>query len=174
MVLERYGFQSGDIILPGIEMPARLASNQYFRNYGIVPDLREKTIQITQELEIGVDDYYLAKEGYNGVAAQHMGFNKNGDIGSAIFVKEGLERDMIAFNNGHESVHTIRYLGLENQFLEFLRSEGFALNPFETFCDEEQIAHVGGLLSWHKKLVLWFYSHPDIDPVKKALMDSRI
>jgi len=143
-------------------------------NYGLVPDLREKTIQITQEMNIEVDVSYLIKEGYNGVSAHHFGFNKHGDIGSAIFVKDGLERHIIDFNFGHESIHAIRYLGLESQFLEFLRKKGFALNPFETFRDEEQIAHVGGLISLHNRLVIWFYSHPDFDSVKKALMDSRI
>jgi len=27
MVLEKFGFQTGDIVLPGIEMPVRLGSN---------------------------------------------------------------------------------------------------------------------------------------------------
>lgn len=173
MILERFSYQTGEIIFPGIEMPARLSKGHYFRNYGIVPDLRQKSIQITQEIGIGINQDDLLEERYHNVAAQHIGFNKEGEIGSAICVREGLEKDLTAFNFGHESVHAIIYLGLQNQFVEFLRKEGFGLNPFETFSNEEDIANVGGLLSWHKRLVLWFYSHPSVDPIKKVLTDSR-
>ncbi|MDP3882365.1 MAG: hypothetical protein Q8Q31_05805 [Nanoarchaeota archaeon] len=173
MTLERYGFQSGDIILPGIEMPVRLGKGFYFRNYGIVPDLRGKTLQIAQELNMAPPTIDLRQEAYYGASARHLGIIKRGDRGSAVFVKEGLDMGTVIFDYGHESVHAVRNLGLEDQFAGFLRKEGFTLNPFETYSSEEQIAHVGGVLSLHKAGMLWFFSHPEVDPIREDLMASR-
>lgn len=172
MTLEKYGFQSGWITLPGIEMRTRLESGFYFKNYGVVPNLREKTIQIAQELNIGCDINLLREDSYE-TSAKHISLSKSGDIGSAIFFKDGLDVGTNTFNYGHESVHALINLGLNDRFVEFLREEGFMLNPFETYSNEEQIAHVGGVLSLHKAGILWLFSHPEVNQMKYALMASR-
>ena len=170
MTLERFGFQTGEVILPGIEMPATLPPGFYFKNYGTVLDLREKTLEIAQELGVGFD----CPNNFTERSGTHLGITKRYDIGSAILIKQGHDKPTEIFNYGHESVHAIRNLRLESQFVAFLKREGFRFNPFETYCDEEKIAHVGGLLGLYKSGVLWMFSHPEVDMIKYDLMSSRI
>jgi hypothetical protein len=77
------------------------------------------------------------------------------------------------FALGHESTHTLIFFGKQKEFTDYVKSQGFKLDPFKVFDHEEHIAHIGGLVSLHRRGKDDYYRMPVPDFVVEAFLDSR-
>jgi len=143
----KFGFQTGKVILPGIDLEVTLPSNRFFRNDGIVDNLREHTDKIYRDMGISLDHAHNLDSGY--AASNHL-LDNSGNIASVIYIQDFSKYDNL-FNYGHESTHAAHILGLEKQFCGMLKHEGFSLDPFIRFKDREVIADIGGVIALYKK-----------------------
>jgi len=77
------------------------------------------------------------------------------------------------FTIGHESTHAITYLNQGQRLVEELRVEGFNLNPYQKYTDEEDICHIGGLFALYRFGLLDSIDHSskDDDPIISLLED---
>ena len=140
------GFQTGKVVLPGLELEVELGPNQFFRNDGVVDNLAEHDRQIVRELGLITfleKDSIYASSNFKGT---HWPIAIGLAKGSLIYVTDVGEA--IPFCFGHESTHAICHLNLKDPFLKLLSSEGFSLNPFEKYSDPEDIADIGGCLAF--------------------------
>ncbi|MDD3175556.1 MAG: hypothetical protein PHU51_03695 [Candidatus Nanoarchaeia archaeon] len=147
--LEKYynlGFKTGDLILPGLNMEVNLPSNRFFKNLGEVSEINVSSITLLKPLNC---QYSLTED--KGLNGKHLG------IGDYINQKEVLKASLIMylssnptltkFLQAHESMHAIRFLGLEEPFMRFAYMQNFHLNPFEKYSSEEDIANYAGLMA---------------------------
>ena len=148
MSLEKFGYLSNKVFFPGINMLVKLDDNQFFRFDGFVDNLEEHTFKIFFELGLK-----YSPNNYEDSVARHVGLNLKSNSSrvktSNIFL---LNKGSVAnyFNLGHEAVHSLIHLNKEQYFLDELHKNGFQINPFEKYSDEEKIADIGGLLTLHK------------------------
>ncbi len=172
MVFGDYGFETGKVLLPGLNLIVKLNRNRYFRNDGIVENMDEHLDDVKRELGISNFDYT------RGVPSmgRHIKLSYGSDKISIIFIKDQ-SSETNRFNYGHESTHAIIYLGLEDYFMDMLRKEGFTLNPFKRYNNEDDIANVGGLVSVYKtdqfNLNYKLVNHPELSPILEELMKSK-
>jgi len=147
--LEKYynlGFKTGDLILPGLNMGVNLPSNRFFKNLGEVKKINISSITLLKPLNC---EYTLTED--KGLNGKHLG------IADYINQKEVLKASLIMylssnptrtkFLQAHESMHAIRFLGLEEPFMRFAYVQNFHLNPFEKYSSEEDMANYAGLMA---------------------------
>lgn len=138
------GYQTGEIILPGLDLTIQLNQNQYFRNDGIVSDLTAHTEKVFQQL-----GRLSHQEDYGSAYGITVRSKIKEEKFSTIFI-----RDVDPITNllvlSHEATHALIYLGFGHHLVQALRAERFSLNPFERYDNEEHIADIGGLLALHK------------------------
>jgi hypothetical protein len=145
MDFSRYGFKTGKVILPGINLEVTLPKNNYFRNDGIVANIEEHTDKIFRE--IYPDFKYDRPPAL--AAGKCLSWREEEYKLSVIYLLDN-KPETIMFNYGHESVHAIQNLGIEDQFVEMLKQEGFTLNPFTYYSNRELQAHVGGIMAFYR------------------------
>jgi hypothetical protein len=144
MIFEKYGFNT-EAVLPGLNLSVKLGKNKYLRNDGLVNDIDEHTDLIKKELKVDFE-YEKGTSDYGGLVALKEGKEK----AAIIFFSDPNPKTQ-NFYSGHESGHAIIYLGLEKLLIAQLRQEGFTLDPFKKYNDEELIAHTIGLFSLYLK-----------------------
>lgn len=179
MDLKKLGFKTGKIVFPGLGLETRLEPGQYFRNDGVVESLKRHYDKLSRTFNFPAiegscalpDDFsdmagftyrlYLDKEqtDANGkavlLAVQDRGYLEN------------------IFSLGHESVHALIRLGKEKEFTRYVNFYGFNLDPFKVFDHDEHVAHIGGLVSMHRRGRDYYYRMPVPDFVVEAFLDSR-
>ena len=107
MVFEDYGFKTGRIVFPGLDLVVRFNEDRYFRNDGIVADMNQHTDEVLGEFWASNHDYQRGVPAYG----RHIPFNSNSDKASLIFIRDW-NPETNRFSYGHESTHAIIYLGL--------------------------------------------------------------
>ncbi|MDO8511281.1 MAG: hypothetical protein Q7S55_03885 [Nanoarchaeota archaeon] len=139
------GYQTGEITLPGLDLTIQLNSNQYFRNDGIVSDLTTHTEKVFQQLSFPHKNEQYGPRVYGICARGKLEKEKF----STIFI-----RDVDIITNllvlGHEATHALIHLGLGHRLVQALRAERFLLDPFMKYDNEEDVAHIGGILALYK------------------------
>ena len=151
-----WGYQTGEVILPGLDRTIQLSSGHYFRNDGAVNDLEKHTEEVHKQFGFSYNPV-RPLDAYGRTVA--ITRNKKEKI-STLFVKD-INDKINLFNLGHEATHVLLFFGMGNKLREALLEEKFLFNPF-AYDDEEKIAHVGGMLGLYKKYgSLDFYSETD-------------
>ncbi len=141
-----HGFETGKIIMPGLEIEVELKPNQYFRNDGVVGDLVIYTARVVKELNaVNPPPQWKLKKG-EGI---NISRTNSSDQLSVIAVKKK-NPVYCLFNQGHESTHALRYFGLEHHLHEALEEKGFKPDFCKEYKDEEAIANIGGILALYK------------------------
>ena len=171
MVFERWGFKTGKVILPGLELIVQLHQNKYFRNDGVVMDMDKHTDDALRELGASSHDYKRGTDAFG----RHIALSSVGNRASLIFIQDSQNPEVNIFSYGHESTHAVIHLGLESYFLKKIRRMGFTLDPFKRYHDEESIAHVGGLVSVYQinPNIVSLVDHPELNPMLKDLIESK-
>lgn len=134
----------------------------------MVADLNQHTDEFLREYNPSHKSFQSEIESYG----RHIGLTRGDSKGSLVFFKAG-DPLFNRFNYGHEATHAVIHLGLEGFFMDMLKEEGFALDPFSRYDDEEQIAHVGGLVSLYKGNFHNKVNHPELSPLLEELMGSK-
>jgi hypothetical protein len=172
MVFEGYGFETGRVLLPGLDLVVRLNEDKYFRNDGAVADVERHANGVWEEL--GISGHYCTSEVRH--FGKHFPCTSGNDKASLIFIEDG---DPITnrFYYGHESTHAVIHLGLESCFMIMLEKIGFALDPFKKYDNEESIADVGGIVSVYKtnqhKGLATHPTRPELSQIYEELMKSK-
>jgi hypothetical protein len=170
---ERRGFETGEVVMPGLEITVELGSGTYFRDDGVVRDLYEHHDRLTTEFNCFELSNAPSQTTHKGWC---IGLTDSSSLekASVIFVEDSGPVGNI-FIKGHESTHALIFLGHSYALVDELESEGFSLNPFERYSNEEWIAHIGGILAWHKAGLL---GPTDLDkvysPFIKDLFESKV
>jgi hypothetical protein len=140
-ILEKNGYKTGLIHFPGIEMLLELPKNRYFRNDGIVPDLQSHANKFT-------GGKYVASSSEKEINAKGLCITYDildYKFSTIFIVDSGRYQNMCIY--GHESVHAIEKLNLEDQFSAKLGREGLVIKPFAEYKDVETIANLGLILA---------------------------
>jgi len=154
--LEKSGYKNGLTHFPGIDMLLNVPKNRYFRNDGMVPNIEEHAKLFM------VGDYSMSKpETPSGLC---ISYTLDKYKVSTIFVNN-LGKYSSLLLQGHESVHAIRDLGIEDQFLEKLNREGLYLRSFSEYKDEEVIASLGSLIADYNIKKFLFQNNPVLKPL---------
>ncbi len=161
------GYRTGEIYLPGLDIIIPLNPNQYFRNDGIVSDIEAHTEKVFSQFGISYNRNNGSEQDYG----RHVGVGNQTVKSSTIFVRDTDDLTNL-FNFGHEATHALIHFGWEQYFLDALYAERFLLNPFEKYDDEEQIAHIGGLLGLHKAKKLHFVNDCKLGSLADDLCNS--
>ena len=169
MDFREYGFQTGKVLLPGLDLEVKLGPNQFFRNDGFVEDIVEHTNEIYREFKCP-----------NDAPEKPSLFGRCLSISNprykfAIVFAKSRDEPNDQFVWAHESTHAAMRLGFKKEFLTLLKVRGFNLNPFKKYCDEEAIANVGGLLGLYVAFPLVQYSFLDESLISlwKDMRESR-
>ncbi|MFH1589540.1 MAG: hypothetical protein ABIB43_03165 [archaeon] len=173
MNFKKLGYSTGKVLFPGIDIVVNLGSNQYFRNDGVVEDFDLQIDKIYSEGGLSS----LRKESYNSCASLHVwntvSYNRKFTELSNVFWKKSSAK-ITTFVSGHESTHAVIRFKKEEYLLNELKKYGFALNPFESYTDVEDIADVGGFLGLYKKgFSLSDVSDSDTEGIRKDLLKSQ-
>jgi len=170
MDFEKHGFKTGKVVLPGIDLQVTLPKNHYFRNDKIVENIESHTTKILEDMNISskFDKDYGLRFG------RCLTITEYDAIASTVCILNVSPAANLC-NYGHESTHAIMHLGLENQFVDMLRYEGFSLNPFNRYDDEESIANVGGLIALYRNYIINFEITTDtvLAPIYRELFASK-
>lgn len=143
--LIKLGYQTGEIILPGLELRINLPPNRYFKNGGLVTDLVEDVFEESQSVDLYKFTILDKKSGRLGT---HLNiFDEKTDLKASYIAMIDYAEDLSKFILAHESTHAIVHLNLEKDFLNYLHEKGFKVNPFKDFQDEEEIALIGSLVA---------------------------
>jgi hypothetical protein len=140
------GFNAEKTFFPGLDIVADLPANCYFRNDGIVKDLKEHKIKLQQEMSkiLQPNDIYYDSE----AAGLHIGIYRDYAKASLMFIKDMNNAYINTLCLGHESTHAVIHFGLEEYLMKALRESGFQIDPFKEYgADEERIADTGGWLA---------------------------
>ncbi|MGV8087417.1 MAG: hypothetical protein ACP5N1_07330 [Candidatus Woesearchaeota archaeon] len=180
MVFTQYGFKTGNVILPGIELDVDFSPNRFFRNDGIVSNLKEHTDKVFRDIGHSLD-YTHNFDSLHGICntvdyTYYEYTALNPYLACCIYILD-VTPVINLFTLGHESTHAVINLGVKNQFLYMLKDEGFSLDPFTKFTNNEAIAHVGGVLALYKHYKKWDFfeiTDPLVNRVRKELFDSKI
>jgi hypothetical protein len=186
MDLRKLGFKTGKVVLPGLGLETRLEPGQYFRNDGVVKDLRRYWDTLSKQFNF--PDGASWSSGYTlsdaaGVTLEcDLDKDTSNAQGQAIIVavqdKGYLEN---IFSLGHELLHAYMRLAEKNkkqkehqkEFTAYINFLGFNIDPFKVFDDEEHVAHISGLVSMHRRGRDDYYRMPVPDFVVEAFLDSR-
>jgi hypothetical protein len=123
-----------------------LSANFYdFRNDGVVDNIAEHADKIFREMY----SEFKYEDTHPSALAKCLSWRDEENKLAVIYSKPNHSKNLL-FAYGHESVHVIQNLGLEDQFLDMLKQEGFSLNPFTYYSDRELQAHVGGIMAFYR------------------------
>ncbi|MBI4147310.1 hypothetical protein HY494_01515 [Candidatus Woesearchaeota archaeon] len=161
------GYQTGEINLPGLDIIIPLNPNQYFRNDGLVSDIEAHTEKVLQQFGMSYNRNNSPKQAYG----RQVGIGNQSVKSSTIFLRDTDDVTNL-FIFGHEATHALIHLRLEQYLLHALRAERFLLNPFEKYDNEEQIAHIGGLLGLYKAKKLDFVNKCKLSSLVDDLRNS--
>jgi hypothetical protein len=169
-----YGFKTGDVWLPGLDLTISLDSDRFLRNDGFVEDVIAHANQVYREM--GLDtDFHNEEEIF--ASGRHLGFDVQiqGHHGKASVIFVGNMGDVYTvFCLGHESTHALQFLGAEKYLVDDLKTHGFSMNPFARYTDREDIANVGGCLSLYKADILDRFANSDVAKIKEEFLCSRL
>lgn len=150
--LKLEGWQTGNVLFPGLEMIVNLPSNKFLWNYGTVDDIGKHVSLFAKE--IGSTMNYnkqgaILNNKCEGkclrVRLKNGGFHATGAV---IFVRSNENKYELTFVYGHESTHALLFLNQEKYLLKALRKSGFNFDPFKKYDgDAESIANIGGWLA---------------------------
>lgn len=155
-----HGFQTGRVVLPGLEIEVDLAPNQWFRYDGFRLNLNSHRKQLEREFKIQIPKIsggLLSSilRGYiPGGFTYDLKTNGSNPSQGNIVIGRNLVIPLPALNLfliGHESTHALINYGQKNLLLDALKQEGFGLDPFENYVDQEEICDVGGILALYRK-----------------------
>jgi len=138
-------FRTGNIVLPGLGFTAHFKNGvHYFRYDGLVSSLREHIDVLPYRLKeplIGFNTYQLG--GFN--CGYVLNPNKpNCQMGFLMVVKNISQRLNIS-NEGHEVAEIMFQLGMINQLVEGLKSQGFNINL--SGLGVHQVGVIGGFVA---------------------------
>jgi len=177
--LRKLGFKTGKVVLPGLGLETRLEPGQYFRNDGVVEDFEKHYGRLSRELKCPGIEYlrysHNSKMDLAGATIQLDRGNEaltGGERAAVVFLNDNGYPGNI-FYKGHESTHALIFFGKQKEFAHYVRSQGFNLDPFKVFDEEEHIADIGGLVSMHRRGRDDYYSIRTAPFVLEAFLDSR-
>jgi len=165
--LKKDGYNTGLTYFPGIDMLLFLPKERFFRNDDLVENIEEHVKHL--------DNYFKNKnksdKDYSNATGTSYHCNRiDGTMKvSVICIKDsGMYTNKL--NYGHESMHAIRNLGIENQFIEKLEKEGLSLKPFSEYKDEEVIAKLGSIVADYNLKKWMFPNDSALIPLYNALL----
>jgi len=144
-----------------------LSRDRFFKDDGIVENIEEHVRYL--------DAYFINKNKFDKDYSKATGtsYHCNRTDGtlkvSTICIKDlGLYTNKL--NYGHESMHAIRNLGIETQFIAKLCEEGLSLKPFSEYKDEEIIAKLGFIVADYNLKKWMFPNNSALIPLYNALL----
>jgi hypothetical protein len=136
-LLEKWGFESGNIRLPVLDVTLELGEGRLFKNLGIVDDIQGVVDELSQYGELTTDD-----ADYGLVGGLHVGLSI-GDVKASVIAAEKHHPPVSLYYLGHEATHASVHLVGENFLRGLLELKLFDINPFEK--GEEYAACIGGV-----------------------------
>lgn len=172
-LLKKFGYSNGLIHFPGIDMLLSVPKNHYFMNNGIVKSIEDYTKFLEECFGPGksCDRDYSRDKG--------MCFDCNVKIiggdeikTSIIYIIDSGNKYENMMIYGHESVHAIRNLGLEDQFLDKLKDEGLSIRPFLEYKNEQAIATLGEMIADYNSKKRFYPNDPLIKLLYNELLKN--
>lgn len=176
--LRKLGFKTGKVVLPGLGLETRLEPGQYFRNDGVVDNFNRHYAELARELGCPEIRYLPYRQNnkdvdIKGTTIQLDGKARPGNERVAVIFLRDNGHPYNIFYNGHEAVHAIILFGKQKEFTDYVMSQGFNLDPFKVFDEEEHVADIGGLVSLHRRGKDDYFRMPVPRFVLEAFLDSR-
>lgn len=171
MSLIEQGYQTGEVLLPGLEILVKLQPNQFFRFDGI-QNLSEHEQLIYNHFHFTKPTSEEDKDEFGqSVFFRGIYEDKYVEVSTMFVAKDG--EIPLTFAIGHESTHTLLDFGLKQFLIDGLRLEGFNFDPFEMYPDPELIAHIGGILSLYKRNLHSFFNNAETNPIKEFMLANN-
>jgi hypothetical protein len=167
LLFKKLGYTNGLVHFPGIDMSLSVPKNRHFADDGIVKDIAQYTKSLRDILVYGNpcnDDFYEVKGTCFNLNLENLGIKT-----SMIYIVDCGKYSNILIR-GHESMHAIWNLGLEDQFLEKLKDEGLSIRPFSDYAGEESIANLGIIVASYNFDKWRFQNNPMIKTMYNELL----
>jgi hypothetical protein len=160
--MEFNGFKTGKIKLPGILLDVELPPNTYFRNDGVREDFGQHYIDVQKELYFNQVNETVDQSAEKGLFisayGKHLGTKIDHEGIETKFSVVFVRPDISIMNTqrlGHEATHAAIFLddktnNLKKTMLADLENNGFRLNPFEKYSNEEDVCDCFGMLGVYK------------------------
>ncbi len=168
--MRKFSFDSGQVCFAGLELTTILPKRRYFKNVGVFEDIEQKAREIVASLEQQTPTDLSGRA--NGLC---LTFNL-GEFRYACTLVRRTNPDNELFNQGHESVHALEWLGLSGTWANVLLERGYNFDPYNLGLSEEDRANLGGIVAYHGRygfVEVPSKNNPRIPELSRMLIQCR-